>query len=237
MTPGRQWPSRPDDRRGRTLLSPQHLSRSQHQGGSHHGEVRCPVANRSSTSLGVRALTLVAILAAILSACGDERSVSTAARRGSQARTPTPQATTPSRPATPPSPPATSPTRTPDTEARTPGTEPPRTPPRSRATPPDATGELLRISAAESTGDGRSLQLTYTLPTPCSPGLREAHVTERPDEVVVTLYRRSPRPGDEGVFCSQVLTEKSVTVRLERPLGDRTLVDGSSGSQVPVARR
>jgi hypothetical protein len=87
------------------------------------------------------------------------------------------------------------------------------------------------------TEDGRRLQVTYTLPTPCSPGLREPRVTERPDEVVVTLERRPPRPGDEAVFCSQVLTDKTVAVTLERPLGDRTLIDGSSGREVPVGRR
>lgn len=192
-----------------------------------------PVPTRLSVALQS---TVLALLVVMLTGCGGQRSVSVGAepthatgsstpqsptRQAPTPGAPTPEATTPSRDA-PPSPAVTRP------KEEGPTGTPPVTPPG---------GDFLPITSADLAEGGRRLVVTYTLPTPCAPGLREARVTERPDEVVVTLYRRPPRPGDDAVFCSQVVTDQTVDLTLDQRLGDRRLRDGSSGREVPVGGR
>lgn len=101
------------------------------------------------------------------------------------------------------------------------------------ATPPGENWQpLIRVDAADGTPTARTLKVHYTLPTPCSPGLRRAEVTERPDAVVIELHRDPP--GRSDVICAQVIKEQSVDVRLDTPVGDRPLVDGSSGRVVKL---
>lgn len=101
------------------------------------------------------------------------------------------------------------------------------------ARPPDDNWQpLIRVDAADGTPTARTLKVHYTLPTPCSPGLRRAEVTERADAVVVKLHRDPP--GRSDVICAQVIKEHAVDVHLDAPVGDRPLVDGSSGRVVKL---
>ncbi|WP_020573333.1 hypothetical protein [Actinopolymorpha alba] len=104
------------------------------------------------------------------------------------------------------------------------------------AAPPDdgTWSPLIPISAVTGAKSGQTLTVSYTLSTPCAPGLREAKVDQRADAVTISLHRRKPQPSDQKLSCVQVIQDKSTTVRLDRPLGDRTVVDGSSGKVVKV---
>ncbi|HEY8455264.1 MAG TPA: hypothetical protein VIL34_06700 [Actinopolymorphaceae bacterium] len=62
----------------------------------------------------------------------------------------------------------------------------------------------------------------------------KAAVDETVDEVAVALRRSEARPSDQNLVCTQVIQEKSVDVRLHAPLGDRQVVDASTGKAVPV---
>jgi hypothetical protein len=95
---------------------------------------------------------------------------------------------------------------------------------------------LIRIDAVKADPEATTLVVTYTLPTPCSPGLRQAEVDERPDAVAVKLHRSKPKAADDKVMCAQVIQEKTVDVHLDGPLGDRQVVDASSGKAVKVSR-
>jgi len=113
-----------------------------------------------------------------------------------------------------------------------------KTPGMPDATPPDDPNwkPLIRISGAKGEPGGNSLVLGYTLPTPCTPGLREAEVTQRDDAVTITLHRRKPQASDQKLVCTQVIQNKTVQVALDAPLGDRPVVDGSSGKEIKVTR-
>ncbi len=100
------------------------------------------------------------------------------------------------------------------------------------APPDDNWQPLIRVDAADGTRTAHTLKVHYTLPTPCAPGLRRAEVTERADAVVVKLHRDPPAKSD--VICTQVIKERSVDVHLDTPVGDRPLVDGSSGRVVKL---
>ncbi|SDT06726.1 hypothetical protein [Actinopolymorpha singaporensis] len=101
------------------------------------------------------------------------------------------------------------------------------------ATPPGENWQpLIRVDAVDGTPAVRTLKVHYALPTPCSPGLRRAEVTERPDAVVIKLHRDPP--GRSDVICAQVIKEQSVEVHLDTPVGARPLVDGSSGRVVKL---
>jgi hypothetical protein len=93
---------------------------------------------------------------------------------------------------------------------------------------------LITIDKVERDGSGSTLTIGYTLPTPCTPGLREADVDEGADAVTVKLHRRKPKASDDKLMCTQVIQEKSVDVHLDQPLEDRPVVDGSSGKSVKV---
>lgn len=104
------------------------------------------------------------------------------------------------------------------------------------ATPPDDPNwkPNITIESAKGAPESRTVVLSYTLPTPCSPGLRKADVTERANSVTIKLLRRMPQPADDKLVCTQVIQKKSVDVQLVRPLKGRTVVDGSSGKVVKV---
>lgn len=93
---------------------------------------------------------------------------------------------------------------------------------------------LIRIDKVERDASGGTLTIGYTLPTPCTPDLREAEVSQRDDAVTVKLHRRKPQPSDDKLVCTQVIQEKSVAVHLDEPLENRPVVDGSSGKTVKV---
>lgn len=62
----------------------------------------------------------------------------------------------------------------------------------------------------------------------CNAGENAVRVSEASDEVVVTAETNGPVAGDD---CSD-----GVTGPLDDPLGDRQLVDGSTGEPIPVER-
>ncbi|GAA5034493.1 hypothetical protein GCM10023317_87180 [Actinopolymorpha pittospori] len=104
------------------------------------------------------------------------------------------------------------------------------------ATPADDTwSPLIRVDSAQATPATRTVTVHFTLPTPCAPGLRRAEVTERRDAVVVTL-RRMPSGTQKGGICAQVINRRTVDVQLDAPIGDRPVVDGSSGREVKLGR-
>ena len=104
------------------------------------------------------------------------------------------------------------------------------------ATPPDDTwSPLIRVNSAEATPPDRTVKVHFSLPTPCAPGLRRAEVSERQDAVVVTL-RRMPSDTQKGGICAQMVEHRTVDVHLDAPIGDRPLVDGSSGRVVKLER-
>lgn len=176
------------------------------------GRARSPAARATLAALAVLAL---------LTSCG----AGTAIESGDQPASPTPSAT--ASPA--PSPTATSspsPARTKGGKGHDGPGMPPATPPGDNWQP------LIRVDAADGTPAARTLKVHYTLPTPCSPGLRRAEVTERADAVVVKLHRDPP--GKSDVICVQVIKEHAVDVHLDAPIGDRPLVDGSSGRVVKL---
>lgn len=79
--------------------------------------------------------------------------------------------------------------------------------------------------------DAKRVQVTYELPTPCSPPLDRAAVVEEPTSVVVTLHARRADPKDQPI-CAQVIQKKTTTITLDEPLADRRLVDGATGVTV-----
>lgn len=79
--------------------------------------------------------------------------------------------------------------------------------------------------------DARKVEVTYEMPTPCSPALDRAAVVEDPASVVVTVHARKVNTKDQPM-CAQVITEKTTTVTLDEPLNDRKLIDGSTGVAV-----
>jgi hypothetical protein len=79
--------------------------------------------------------------------------------------------------------------------------------------------------------DARKVQVTYEVPTPCSPSLDRAAVVEEPASVVVTLHARPADPKGQPM-CAQVIQEKTTTVTLDEPLANRKLVDGTTGIEV-----
>ena len=81
-----------------------------------------------------------------------------------------------------------------------------------------------RLELAELTPDGRSLSFSLSV---CN---ADQDVDVREDEDVVAVSIRSSR-GD-GNDCAD-----GVVVELDAPLGDRTVIDASTGDEVTVVRR
>lgn len=104
-------------------------------------------------------------------------------------------------------------------------------PPRDPDDPARRQRTLTILHAEPKARDGRTVVVTYRLPSPCSPGLDRADVDETPTRVVITLHREHPGPADDEV-CAQVIVERSARVTLSEPLGDRVLVDGTTGKPV-----
>jgi hypothetical protein len=74
--------------------------------------------------------------------------------------------------------------------------------------------------------DGSTVTLTfYTGVAPCSV-LDHVDVAYGTDTVTITLYEGSD-PGSRDVACIDIAMLASTTLRLDQPLGDRTIVDGA----------
>ena len=69
---------------------------------------------------------------------------------------------------------------------------------------------------------------------PCYGKLGNVTVKQDTRHVTITLQRVYPQPYDPRRLCPRYLVAKWVTVRLDAPLGNRTVIDGSNGKKVDV---
>jgi hypothetical protein len=65
-------------------------------------------------------------------------------------------------------------------------------------------------------------------------GVDRVEVLETDTEVTVSVFTGS-LPLDGDVACIDIAQLQAVAVTLDAPLGDRRLIDGSSGTEVPVS--
>jgi hypothetical protein len=84
--------------------------------------------------------------------------------------------------------------------------------------------------------DGRRMSVSYTIGVPeCYGTIAEPKVKETDSSVTITLTRIPPENlGD--VACIEIALLKTVDIRLDAPLGDRVVLDGSFADAV-VERR
>jgi hypothetical protein len=77
--------------------------------------------------------------------------------------------------------------------------------------------------------DGRTLQVFWDSgPAPCFM-LDRVELVQSPETVTVTLYEGRDPKLPAGAVCPTILVTKWTPVMLETPLGDRKVVDGTSG--------
>ncbi|MFI6420755.1 hypothetical protein ACIBG6_25535 [Streptomyces sp. NPDC050842] len=93
--------------------------------------------------------------------------------------------------------------------------------------PDEGTSPARQIESFRTEGDGRKLTVTFWGGV-CS----EYTVTAREDADRVTV-RVKETPIDPGRACIAIAVEVTKSVTLDRPLGDRPVVDGASGEAVP----
>jgi hypothetical protein len=102
--------------------------------------------------------------------------------------------------------------------------------PRAQAPRPDLPLGLTIQSYEVEAPDRLSVQYATGLPR-CYGALDRAYVSESGDRVLVTLrVRPVAQPPNEP--CPDIAIVKDTLVRLDQPLGDRTVVDGSTGQAV-----
>ena len=97
---------------------------------------------------------------------------------------------------------------------------------------PDVGPRAVIVDSYDVRGDGRRLAVSYTIGVPeCYGTIAEPQVEETPSAVTITLTRIPPRNlGD--VACIDIALLKTVEIRLGSPLGDRVVLDGSTGRSV-----
>jgi hypothetical protein len=102
--------------------------------------------------------------------------------------------------------------------------------PRAQAPRPDLPLGLAIQSYEVVAPDRLSVQYATGLPE-CYGALDRAYVSESGDRVLVTLrVRPVAQPSNEP--CPDIAMVKDTLVRLDQPLGNRTVVDGSTGRSV-----
>lgn len=159
----------------------------------------------------MRRILLVA-LALLVTACGNQPSGDTAV-----------------------SAPASGATRSPDVATVTPAPDPgggaptplPNPSP-SPVTPKGGTLDPRKVpwEEAEPTGDGRTIRVVWSSGVePCAT-LDRVDVSETDKKVTITLYEGPLRASPDAV-CIQIAITKVTEVRLDKPLGDREIVDGA----------
>jgi hypothetical protein len=77
------------------------------------------------------------------------------------------------------------------------------------------------------------LEVTFYNGVPECYGVDRVEVEETDAEVTVTVFTGS-LPLDGEVACIEIAVLQAVAVTLDSPLGDRPLLDGSTGSEVAV---
>lgn len=83
--------------------------------------------------------------------------------------------------------------------------------------------------------DGQLHVVWWTGVEPCNV-LAELEVEERADRVIVTVHEGQLLDADgEPPVCIEIAERASAPVPLDAPLGDRALVDGATGEEVPVS--
>jgi hypothetical protein len=103
--------------------------------------------------------------------------------------------------------------------------------PRAQAPRPDLRLGLAIQSYEVVAPDRLSVQYATGLPE-CYGALDRAYVSESGDRVLVTLrVRPVAQPPNEP--CPDIAMIEDTLVRLDQPLGDRAVVDGSTGQVVP----
>lgn len=81
-----------------------------------------------------------------------------------------------------------------------------------------------------------TLQVSYPAGyLPCYGTLGKVEVRQNAKAVTVTLKRVYPKAYDPQRSCPQFIAIKWTTVKLDAPLGERTLTDGSNGKTLSVA--
>ncbi|MFC4010952.1 hypothetical protein ACFOY2_27245 [Nonomuraea purpurea] len=84
----------------------------------------------------------------------------------------------------------------------------------------------VRWTKAKALDKGKKIQLTWWSGVePCTV-LDRVKVKESAKKVTITLYEGTA-PKAKNVSCIMIAIQKSTTVKLRKPLGKRTLVDGS----------
>lgn len=69
---------------------------------------------------------------------------------------------------------------------------------------------------------------------PCYGKLGEVEVRQNTKTVTITLHRVYPQPYKPDQACPQFLAIKWTTVKLNAPLGGRSLIDGANGRAVSL---
>ncbi|MCK2214616.1 hypothetical protein MF672_012555 [Actinomadura sp. ATCC 31491] len=84
----------------------------------------------------------------------------------------------------------------------------------------------VRWTKAKPVSKGRKVQLTWwSGVAPCTV-LDRVKVKETSRKVTITLYEGAS-PKAKNVSCIMIAIQKTTTVKLKKPLGKRTLVDGA----------
>ncbi|MFF0426709.1 hypothetical protein ACFYUJ_20150 [Streptomyces sp. NPDC004520] len=99
--------------------------------------------------------------------------------------------------------------------------------PPAKPSPPDqGTAPARQIESYRTAEDGRNLTVTFWGGV-CS--TYTAKAVETPEKVTVRIDEKA----DPGRVCIAIAKEITLTVTLQSPLGDRTVVDAASGEAVP----
>jgi hypothetical protein len=107
-------------------------------------------------------------------------------------------------------------------------------PPASRAASPAAAARAtFGFDAAYGTDEAYEVVVQYGDSSSCPHAAVTHAVRETAEQVVVTLEEDAQDPGRA---CTADYRQVLVPVRLDRPLGDRVVVDGHRGEPVPVDR-
>ncbi|MFJ7959695.1 hypothetical protein ACIQ62_25760 [Streptomyces sp. NPDC096319] len=99
-------------------------------------------------------------------------------------------------------------------------------PPAQPSPPDEGTAPVRQITSYRSAEEGRKLAVSFWGGV-CS--TYTAKAVETPEKVTVRIDEKA----DPGRVCAAIAKEITLTVTLQAPLGDRTVVDGASGQAVP----
>ncbi|WP_231618589.1 hypothetical protein [Nonomuraea sp. SBT364] len=105
------------------------------------------------------------------------------------------------------------------------------TPPATKPKPVKPTGDAIntrkvRWTKAKPVSKGRKVQLTWWSGVePCTV-LDRVKVKETKKRVTITLYEGAS-PKAKNVSCIMIAVEKTTTVKLKSPMGQRKIIDGS----------